>query len=107
MNLPYYQTTDDTINRLQTKWISILNPLLATVSTYQAPFLDGVLLSNVSLITGAQGNPVQHNLGKQPTGYMLIDVLSAGDPIISRVSWDKNFISLKTNVAATVSIWVF
>jgi hypothetical protein len=66
MALPVFQTTIRELSMLQTSWTSQLNPLLAD------PFLQGVLLSSVSLASGA--NTINTTLGRALKGWVLTRV---------------------------------
>lgn len=64
MQLPYFQSDISILNQLQTKWISILNPLLAIPST------QSVILNNVMLLSGS--NTINHTLGRKLVGWKVI-----------------------------------
>lgn len=55
-----------TLEMMQTKWASILDPLLGRQS------LNLVILENVSLSTGA--NVVNHTLGRKLTGWRIVRI---------------------------------
>lgn len=64
MGLPQFQTTDRDLNLLQSRWTSILNPLLGN------PSLQSQILPNVSLIMGV--TVVNHKLGAALRGWRII-----------------------------------
>lgn len=57
--LPYVQSTIDALNQVQTKWRSLLNPLLAQPTP--------IILTNVALINGTTVIP--HLLGRVLKGW--------------------------------------
>lgn len=52
------------MDQMQTRWASLLNPLLAN------PTLDSSLLQNISLVTGA--NVINHKLGRNLQGWQTV-----------------------------------
>jgi len=66
MNLPIFQSSDRIISQMQTKWASIINPLLSN------PSLQSSILSNVSLASGS--NTINHLLGKPLTGWRIVRI---------------------------------
>jgi hypothetical protein len=65
MQLPYGLE----LSQMQTKWRSILNPLIGN------PSLQSVILSNIPLVSGS--NPVNHTLGRKLTGWRIIRINAA------------------------------
>lgn len=61
--LPYFQSKDQELNKLQTQWGSQLNPLLGS------PIVNGILLQGVSLSTGT--NVINHKLGRNLVGWII------------------------------------
>jgi hypothetical protein len=53
-----------TLDQMQTKWASILNPIISNPSN------NKLLLKNISLATGS--NVINHGLGKQLTGWTIV-----------------------------------
>lgn len=64
MNLPKFQTADAILSMMQTKWASILNPLLSN------PCNQSSILPSVSLKSGA--NIVNHKLGQKLQGWNIV-----------------------------------
>jgi hypothetical protein len=83
---------------LQTKWSSILNPLLSN------PLVSGILLKNISLITGS--NVVNHKLGRNPQGWILIDI-DASASIYRSGAFNDLTLTLVSDADCQVSLYVF
>ena len=94
MQLPLQQSFE----LLQTKWKSILDPLLANP-------LNGVLiLSNIPLASGT--TTISHKLGRQQTGWFLTDINGAATVYRSQ-PFNPLTLTLTSSAAVTVSIGVF
>lgn len=101
MQLPVFQTSDRDLMMLQTKWASILNPMIAN------PFTDGNLLQNVSLASGT--NKVNHLLGRNLRGWVIVRNRAAATFYDTQ---DTNqspalTLSIVSSGATTCDIWVF
>jgi len=83
---------------MQKQWSSELNPLLANT------LVDGELLQNVTLKNGV--NTFNHYLGKQMTGWILVDQNAAAS-IFRSAPLNSQTLTLTSNAALTVSLWVF
>lgn len=68
--LPIQQTDDQDMHMMQTRWASILNPVLSN------ELLNGQVLSNVELISGV--NVINHKLGRPLQGWLLVRQRAAG-----------------------------
>lgn len=64
MQLPYFQSEIKELSLLQTKWKSILDPLLAT-SSVQSSILPNVILSNGTTV-------INHKLGRKLVGWKIV-----------------------------------
>ena len=64
MALGLYQSTDQSLQLLQTNWSAKLNPLLA------APANNSIILKNVSLTTGS--NTINTTLGRALQGWTVV-----------------------------------
>jgi hypothetical protein len=64
MQLPYFQSSLPILNQLQTKWQSILNPLLGN------PLTQGIILNKIVLSSGS--NTINHTLGRALVGWSII-----------------------------------
>lgn len=98
MQLPLINIEDQASMLMQTKWKSILDPLLANKLT------QGNLLSNVAL--GSTSVAVNHLLGRMPQGWMLVD-LQGNATVWRSQPFTTNTLTLTASVAVTCNIWVF
>lgn len=90
-----------TLPLLQTKWASILNPLLGN------PSLNSVILPNVNLVNGS--NTINHTLGRALMGWRLIRVRAAATIYDTQDSNPMPSLTLllTSNAAVTVDLEVF
>lgn len=101
MALPVFATAVRELSMLQTSWASQLNPLLAD------PFLQGVLLSSVSLASGT--NTINTTLGRAPKGWVLTRV-RANATIYDTQDSNKNpsqTLLLTASAPVVVDLYVF
>jgi hypothetical protein len=98
MALNIFKSQDQTSMLMQKQWTSQLNPLLANILT------QGSLLSDVTLIDGV--NTFNHYLGKGMTGWILVDQNGAAS-IYRSQPLNAQTLTLTSNAAVTVSLWVF
>lgn len=77
-------------------------------SVLSNPLLDGVLLSDIGLTTGSP-NMVEHKLGRQPLGYIVVKRSAAAtiSDVKSEKVVEQNFLKLNTSTNVTISLWVF
>lgn len=99
--LPIFQTDDQDLSLMQTKWAAQLNPLL------ELPLNDSALLPNVNLINGT--TQVNHRLGRKPLGWIIIRQRASA---IIYDTQDSNqhpelTLSLVSNAAVVVDLIVF
>lgn len=64
LSLPILQAEDKQLNTMQTKWASILNPLLSN------PSVNSVILQRVPLTNGT--NSINHTLGRKLQGWRIV-----------------------------------
>jgi hypothetical protein len=64
MQLPSFNTSDQVLTLVQSKWSSILNPFIAN------PTNNKSILKNVSLTTGS--NTINHLLGHKLQGWSIV-----------------------------------
>lgn len=64
LKLPIFHSDDQDLQLVQTKWASVLNPLLAS------PMSTGVLLKSIRLVTGA--NAINHMLSRNLQGWLIV-----------------------------------
>lgn len=99
MQLPYFQTADETLSKIQTKWKSILDPLISKPQS--------LILKNVALINGT--TVVNHLLGRKLQGWKpvrLRALASIYDAQDSNQTPDKTLI-LISDAAVVADIEVF
>lgn len=98
MALPIQHTDNQDMILMQQKWASQLNPLLASL------FIQGALLTNVNLINGV--TIINHYLGKQMSGWLIVDQ-NASANVFRSAPLNSQTLTLTSNAATTVSLWVF
>lgn len=99
MQLPYFQTADELLSKMQTKWKSILDPILAKPQS--------LILKNVALINGT--TVINHLLGRKLQGWKpvrLRALASIYDTQDSNQTPDKTLV-LVSNAAVVADIEVF
>ncbi len=83
----------------QTKWSSILNPIIAL------PFLSGNMIEGIAL-TATTPKAVNHLLQRKPQGWFVID--NTANAVIWRsASFNDLTITLESDANTTINIWVF
>ncbi len=82
----------------QTQWAAILNPVIA------APMTGVKILPNISLVTGA--NVINHLLGQQMQGWLIVDNNSAAVPYRT-APLNAKTLTLTVGAPCVVSIGVF
>lgn len=83
----------------QTKWSSIINPILAL------PILNGNQIDSIKLIANTP-TPVNHLLGRMPQGWFLTD--NTENAVIWRTQPFNQFsVILEASANTTISFWVF
>ena len=101
MKLPIFQSSDDTLSLIQTKWASVLNILLGN------PSLQNIILPNVAVINGQ--TVINHLLGKKLQGWRIVG-LNAAATIYDSQSTNPHpelTLILNSNAAATLQLEVF
>lgn len=71
--------------------------------------VDGVLIADQALVTGANGNTITHKLGRDYKGYLIVrrsDYTLTHRDQASLVDTSL-FINIRASVACTVTLWVF
>lgn len=79
-------------------WAQALNPILAN------PILQGRLLTNIILVNGS--TYINHGLNRNLTGWFLTDQ-SALANIYRSKPFNSSTLTLTSDAAVTVSMWVF
>lgn len=97
--VPLLQLGDYKAEQVQKNIVQPLNQLL------RIPFIDGILIKDVSLGTTTVG--VQHKLNRQYTGY-FITKLNANAVIWIDVATESDiYLKLKASATCVVDLWVF
>lgn len=99
MQLPYIQSAVDALNQMQTKWRSILNPLLALPQP--------IILKNVALINGT--TVINHQLGRTLQGWNPVRVRASATIYDTQDSNQTPQVTLVlvSNAAVVVDLEVF
>lgn len=98
MLLPYLQTQDPVLQRLQTVWRSLLNPVITN------PVTSGILLSNIPLVSGT--NVINTTLGRKQQGWIITDITAASN-IYRSAAFNELTLTLNSSAACTVSLMVY
>lgn len=98
MQLPTWQSDDKDFQLMQSKWASILNPLLSK------PLSSSNILKDVQLINGT--TVVNHLLGRNMQGFIVSDI-DAAATIYRSAPFNSLTLSLTSNAACTVNLVVF
>lgn len=98
-SLPSIRVADSEVNKALTDLVTSLKPL------FDSDFTIG---RRVTIkFESAEEKTVNHGLGRQPSGFLVLDV-QAPDPVsFCRTGWDRESITLKSSGPATLTIWVF
>lgn len=100
-NLPLIQSDSPSLQQVQTKWKSQLDPVVGN------PLLAGQLLSNLSLLSG--NNVINHGLGRNLQGYWVV-LNSASATFYDKQSTNNMpqlTLELVASAPTTISLWVF
>jgi hypothetical protein len=91
------QTSDTTLNRIQTNLNDALQPLETS------PLTGGTMLSGVVLAAGQ--NNVAHGLQRLPH-FFVVTYLNANTAVWASAPFDSTYLYLSVSTACTVSLWV-
>jgi len=83
---------------------SLANVVNSLSRVYGSDIVDGVRTDEIDVEVG--DNIIEHTLGRQPVGWFVIDTVGAA-PALYRKRWDSRTMTLNSDVAATLSLWVF
>lgn len=92
------KTENEELGKLQDNLIEFF-----TNFKQSAQILDGVLLKDISLKSGA--NSISHKLNRQLTGYIVVK--KNANVNVWDSGADTKLLNLQTSAATTVSLWVF
>lgn len=96
--LPIFKDDNQSLMLMQTKWKSILDPVIAGQLT------AGNFIQNVSIVPGT--NVINHLLGRQQQGWFLTDQTAV--PYIYRSQpFNSTTLTLSSSTSLTISLWVF
>lgn len=99
MQLPYLQSDSEVLNRLQTLWRQVLNPLIAV------PMNNGIQLEGIVLT--ASTNVINHKLGRMQQGWVITDINNVATSIYRSQPFNDKTLTLTSSGAVTVNIWVY
>jgi hypothetical protein len=95
-NLPLKLSLEET----QTRWASILNPIIAI------PMMSGLQLPGVKLLTGA--NIINHRLQRQMQGWFVTDINAAITYYRPDTApFNQTTLTLVASAPATINLWVY
>jgi hypothetical protein len=98
MQLPLYNTKIHDLSILQTRWKSIIDPVIAN------PLNSVSILNNIALVSG--NNQISHLLGQMQQGWFLTDI-DAAATIYRYQPFNSTYLYLNASAPVTVSIGVF
>lgn len=98
MAVNLFNSSDQTLMLMQKQWMSQLNPLLLVSIT------QGSLLTGINLISGS--NTFNHYLGKQMTGWFIVDQDSEAS-IFRSNPLNSQTLTLTSDAIVTISLWIF
>lgn len=100
MSLPIFQTQDQILSMLQTRWASFINPLLAS------PLKSPYILTSIDLVSG--NNIINHLQEKELTGYIIIKMVGSYADIYEVPStMPKKTLILNASAPTTIDLMVF
>ncbi len=97
-SLPQFQSDNVPMQMLQSKWGSLLNPILANPSTNPS-ILKGIVLN-----TGV--NVINHKLGRQQQGWVIADI-DNGATIYRSQPFNEITLILTSSAPATITLLVY
>lgn len=100
MQLPVFYTDDRNFSQMQTRWASILNPML------EKPINSSNILKNVTLASGS--NVINHLQGQPLNGYIIIGMHGAYAQIYDTPSSSPSkTLVLNASAPTTIDLLVF
>lgn len=94
------RTEDGDIKQLQDAVANTLQTIT------QREILDGVLLTDIYVATGA-ARDIEHKLGRKPRGYVVVKRDAESEIWDSESDLPNSFLSLNSSANVTISLWVF
>lgn len=98
MSLPLILSDNSSLNQVQTRWKSEIDPVLKN------PFVNGLMLSLIPVISGT--NVINHLLGRMMQGWTLIDI-NGSFTVYRSADFSNLTLTLTSNGAGIISLWVF
>lgn len=83
---------------LQTRWASILNPVLIN------PVTNPTLLTNIKIVSGA--NVINHRLGRMQQGWVVTDI-DANVTLYRSATFNDSTLTLTSSGSATINLLVY
>lgn len=98
--LPQFQNDDKDLQLMQTKWSSVLNPVLRN------PLLYGVQLTDIPLVSG--NNIINTTLGRKYQGYLITGMRTGFAQVYEVTSNNPTLnLTLNSNATSTIDLYVF
>lgn len=97
-SLPIFQDSNKNFMLHQTQWKAAITPVLTNYLN------QGQLIQDISLINGTI--KINHGLGRQMIGFIQTDITAPATYYRSAPLNDLT-LSLTSNAASTISLWVF
>ena len=100
MKLPLIQSQTNDLNMVQTKWKSLIDPVLAS------PLINGRLIST-SLAIGS--NRINHLLGRNLIGWFIVGINGVANIYDTQASNQTPDLTLNltSDAAVKINLWVF
>jgi hypothetical protein len=96
--LPIFQSMVKELMLLQTRWSSLINPVLDN------PIVKGRIVREVAL--GVTSVEVNHRLGRTPQGWLIIDS-NANETVWRTSPLNQTTLELTASGPVTVSLYIF
>lgn len=96
--LPQFQSDMQPLQLMQSRWATILNPIINN------PVTDPTILTGIALQAG--DNVINHRLGKLPQGWLISD-LNAAAVIYRNAPFNDRTLTLNSSVAAVINLVVY
>ena len=88
------------LSQMQTRWASILNPIIA------GPIANGLQLNGIKLLSGQ--NVLNHTLARTMQGWLITDTDAAATVYRPATAAFNNLtLTLVASGAVTVNLWVY
>jgi len=100
--LPIFQSADQIFTLMQTKWASLINPLL------NSPESKGFILKDIAIASGA--NIIDHRLGRPLQGWQVVRMQGAFAELYDTQATNPRpnlTLNLTSNAATVIDLKVF